>query len=142
MFLRSIKEINKLINNGMTHIYLSSSYWEKLTFSKSWFSKFKFLIFSAISIHHKWIENRLLSLKGECTSWLRSFQTTEDLGSWKIRKFQENPWKAWNWWQVISWPSKSQTSIVVLRNSQKSAVLLIVWENICQFLTRHKTNRF
>ena len=107
----------------MTYIYLSSSYWKKLTFSKSWFSKFKFLISGAISIHHKWIENRLLSPKGKCTSCLRSFQTPEDLGSWKLRKFQENPWKAWNWWQVISRPSKSQTSIVVLRNSEKSAVL-------------------
>ena len=34
MFFKSINEINELINKGISNIYLNSSYWEKLTFSK------------------------------------------------------------------------------------------------------------
>ena len=30
-----------IISKGMSNIYLNSSYWEKLTFLKFWFSKFK-----------------------------------------------------------------------------------------------------
>ena len=39
--IRSIEEINRSISKGMSNIYFSSSYWEKLTFSKLQFSKFK-----------------------------------------------------------------------------------------------------
>lgn len=35
----------------------------------------------------------------------------------KIRKFQENPRKVWNWLQVLSQLSKNQISTIVLKNA-------------------------
>ena len=41
--------INRLIiSKGMSNIYLNSSYWEKLTFSKLRFSKFKTFVFRSV----------------------------------------------------------------------------------------------
>ena len=41
MFLRSIKEINRLISKGMSNFSLNSSYWEKERFSKLRLFNFK-----------------------------------------------------------------------------------------------------
>ena len=62
-----------------------------------------FSLFSTISLYYKWNGTRLLSPEGECTSCVTSYRTTED-----FRKFQENPWNTWIWWQVPSHPTKSQ----------------------------------
>ena len=39
----------------------------------------------------------------------------------EISKFQENPWNAWNWWQVPNSPPKTQILTVVFQNCEKSA---------------------
>lgn len=41
MFLRSVKQIKRLIKEGMSNIYVNISFLEKLMFSKHRFSKFK-----------------------------------------------------------------------------------------------------
>ena len=67
-----------------------------------------FSLFSTICLHHKWNGTRLLSPESECTSCLTNCRTTEDLGSSKIKKFQENPWNAWIWWRVPNRLSKGR----------------------------------
>ena len=50
MFFTSITEINSLIIEGMSNIYLLKIYyWEKLTFSKLRFSKFEKFASSSVS---------------------------------------------------------------------------------------------
>ena len=65
---------------------------------------------------------RILSPKGEFTNCLASCRTMQDEGSSEIKKFKENPWKAWNRWQVPSGPPKSQFLTVALVNCKKPAV--------------------
>ena len=65
---------------------------------------------------------RLLSPECMFRSCLTSCRTTFDLQYWEIKKFQENIWNAWIWWQVPSRPPKKQILSFVLENSKKSVV--------------------
>ena len=69
MFLRSIKEVNRLISKGMPNIYFNSSYWEKLTSSKLRFSKFKRFVFRSIFGELKLMQILLNFKTGKKTRW-------------------------------------------------------------------------
>ena len=50
--------------------------------------------FSTISLHHKSNLTRLSSPLNVCRSYLKSYRTSSDLGSYEIRKFQKNSLKS------------------------------------------------
>ena len=75
-----------------------------------------FFISVTIFLHNNWIGPRLSSSNNEWTSFLTSCQTTQ------IRRFQENLWKTWNWWQVHNCQTKNQILIVMLEHGKKSSI--------------------
>ena len=94
MFVRSIKEISRLISKGMSNIYLNSSYWEKLTNCDFWSLKYlspgQFLA-SSISHRYYWTLIFLLQLKSQwslskCLCYF-CIQFSKELLCFKVREF-------------------------------------------------------
>ena len=85
---------------------------------QNWFYN-NFLIslphFSSVGKIHKWKEKIWRHIFFEF--FFNTIHLVDKSTYTKIRKFQENPRKVWNWLQVLSQLSKNQISTIVLKNA-------------------------
>ena len=116
----------------------------------------QFLRFDKISVYHKWIWTRLLSLKGECASCLRKLPNDLRIDLSKLANFNKIPEKFKTddkssvgqskakfrqlCWEIVKISvikhSKETPTLPNFVNLSNNILPMIVSENIFSFLTR------